>query len=598
VKVSLRLGVMLVALAAVSTLCAADSEPPTITITAPEEGLTITSGSIQVTASYVASGETLVQLVELLVDGARLEARAIEPSQPKGTASFTWLPRGYQEGEHRLAVRATDSEGNVAEAAIAVRLERRLLGPDKGVRILSPEQGATISGKTTVHVAADEPSAVRYVIFLVDDVFKAMSNVRPFSYVWDTTRYLNGLHQLKAKAYLAGGREAITPVIQVRVDNPQPAAMRPIPKVRSEAVVRGAPSEPPARTGEPALPPPMHTESASVVQPVLTVSEPEVGAPGTAPFVHTTGELIRPLRASSRALQPRAEPVQLALPSATGSEAEREAASIPPPTSPPVRSPSEPPLAMAGTNETLAPEGREPAHAPIEVALNRPAESTPMPARDAKTAASPTWEGAPAMDAEAMGGSGAAPSGIQIAMLPPEPTERLPAPKLTAHPAPADIIYVVQKGDWLRGIAAQYGLPAEEIARANNIANPDLLTPGQKLVIPSTPIYFDNRPVRAEVPTFIAKGRAIVPFRPVIEEAGGTVAWEGAAQRASAAARGHTIAITIDSSQAEVDGRYVTMCAPAALLCGRTLVPVRFLGDALDLMLQYQDGILHIASMR
>lgn len=44
---------------------------------------------------------------------------------------------------------------------------------------------------------------------------------------------------------------------------------------------------------------------------------------------------------------------------------------------------------------------------------------------------------------------------------------------------------VVQQGDTLRGIAARFdGVSFEEIARHNNIANPDMIYPGQTLAIP------------------------------------------------------------------------------------------------------------------
>lgn len=44
---------------------------------------------------------------------------------------------------------------------------------------------------------------------------------------------------------------------------------------------------------------------------------------------------------------------------------------------------------------------------------------------------------------------------------------------------------VVQQGDTLRGIAARFdGVSFEEIARHNNISNPDMIYPGQTLAIP------------------------------------------------------------------------------------------------------------------
>lgn len=54
----------------------------------------------------------------------------------------------------------------------------------------------------------------------------------------------------------------------------------------------------------------------------------------------------------------------------------------------------------------------------------------------------------------------------------------------TPTPSPTPVIYVVQEGDTLFGIAVRYGVSVEAIQRANNIANPLFLRPGQQLVIP------------------------------------------------------------------------------------------------------------------
>lgn len=49
---------------------------------------------------------------------------------------------------------------------------------------------------------------------------------------------------------------------------------------------------------------------------------------------------------------------------------------------------------------------------------------------------------------------------------------------------PAMTIYIVQRGDTLWNIAKRYNVTVEAIVRANNIANPDSIMPGQQLVIP------------------------------------------------------------------------------------------------------------------
>ena len=44
--------------------------------------------------------------------------------------------------------------------------------------------------------------------------------------------------------------------------------------------------------------------------------------------------------------------------------------------------------------------------------------------------------------------------------------------------------YVVQKGEYLSNIAKKYGVSVADIVKANKLANPDDVKPGQKLVIP------------------------------------------------------------------------------------------------------------------
>jgi uncharacterized membrane protein len=62
-----------------------------------------------------------------------------------------------------------------------------------------------------------------------------------------------------------------------------------------------------------------------------------------------------------------------------------------------------------------------------------------------------------------------------------------PVPSPTPSPAtPPPSTYVVQPGDTLMGIAAVFGVYVAEIAAANGIPNPNLIYPGQTLVIPGT----------------------------------------------------------------------------------------------------------------
>jgi LysM repeat protein len=67
------------------------------------------------------------------------------------------------------------------------------------------------------------------------------------------------------------------------------------------------------------------------------------------------------------------------------------------------------------------------------------------------------------------------------------------SPAMAQEPTPEPEVYVVQPGDTLFTIAQQFGSSVEAIAAANNITNPSLINPGQKLLIPTVELeYFSS----------------------------------------------------------------------------------------------------------
>jgi LysM repeat protein len=80
--------------------------------------------------------------------------------------------------------------------------------------------------------------------------------------------------------------------------------------------------------------------------------------------------------------------------------------------------------------------------------------------------------------------SNAAPPPTLVAPTPVPPTPTaVPTPQPTATPRPST--YVVQRGDELKNIAAEYGVSIWKIISANDIPNPDSLRVGQELRIPA-----------------------------------------------------------------------------------------------------------------
>jgi LysM repeat protein len=57
-------------------------------------------------------------------------------------------------------------------------------------------------------------------------------------------------------------------------------------------------------------------------------------------------------------------------------------------------------------------------------------------------------------------------------------------PTATASPTPTYAAHIVQEAETVAGIAARYGISVDAVVQANNLANPNLVTQGQQLLIP------------------------------------------------------------------------------------------------------------------
>lgn len=71
------------------------------------------------------------------------------------------------------------------------------------------------------------------------------------------------------------------------------------------------------------------------------------------------------------------------------------------------------------------------------------------------------------------------------------PAAGQPIPPVVTPPS-SQRAHVVQRGDRLANIAAWYGVSVQAIAAANSISNPNLIYPGQVLVIPREPVIYTH----------------------------------------------------------------------------------------------------------
>jgi LysM repeat protein len=78
----------------------------------------------------------------------------------------------------------------------------------------------------------------------------------------------------------------------------------------------------------------------------------------------------------------------------------------------------------------------------------------------------------------------------------------------TTAAVPQQILYTVQPGDTLSGIAASYNVTVEDLAAYNGITDPNSLRPGAELAIPPQPIV-------VETPTPVDPAAPADPVTPV-----------------------------------------------------------------------------------
>lgn len=86
-----------------------------------------------------------------------------------------------------------------------------------------------------------------------------------------------------------------------------------------------------------------------------------------------------------------------------------------------------------------------------------------------------------------------------------------------------------------------------------------------------------NGTVLNESPRLV-DGRVLVPLRAIFEAVGAKVNFSGGVIEANG--RGHKVVLKLGDTQAQVDGRPVTLDAPAQSFDGKTMVPLRFVATS------------------
>lgn len=194
---------------------AADTQPPSVSITAPSNAATVSG---QVTVQVAAADNVGVTSVRLYVDGALYGTGFVKPY------NFAWDTTQASNGSHGLEAQASDAAGNTSTVSVSVAVSNGAAdntGTGGGlsdttapaITIISPLNGAKVPTNLSVKCTTTDDVGVVKVGLYVDGVLTGTSTTAPFTMNWKAKP---GTHVLSEKAYDAAGNVGSSASVTVK----------------------------------------------------------------------------------------------------------------------------------------------------------------------------------------------------------------------------------------------------------------------------------------------------------------------------------------------------------------------------------------------
>ena len=111
----------------------------------------------------------------------------------------------------------------------------------------------------------------------------------------------------------------------------------------------------------------------------------------------------------------------------------------------------------------------------------------------------------------------------------------------------------------------------------------------------SIDVLLDGELLEFEVPAQIINDRTVVPLRAIFEALGADIEWDDAAKAVTATKGGAVIVLAIGSVSPTVNGRAVAIDQPGIVISGRTMVPLRFVAEALNVSVDWDGAARTVA---
>ena len=117
-----------------------------------------------------------------------------------------------------------------------------------------------------------------------------------------------------------------------------------------------------------------------------------------------------------------------------------------------------------------------------------------------------------------------------------------------------------------------------------------IIIPLPTFAAPDIDLLIDNNTLSFDVPPTIINGRTLVPLRIIFESLGATVQWDSSTKSITGIRDNITIFLQVDNTTALKNGQDLILDVPATILDNRTMVPARFIAEALGAEVNWNEA--------
>ena len=102
-------------------------------------------------------------------------------------------------------------------------------------------------------------------------------------------------------------------------------------------------------------------------------------------------------------------------------------------------------------------------------------------------------------------------------------------------------------------------------------------------------VYIDGKKMDFSQPPIVIEDRTLVPMREVFETLGAVIEWDSDTETVTAVRSEKTIILKINETNAYIDGKQQALDVPACLIDNKTMIPLRFVSEALGASVDWSE---------